>query len=535
MKKFIFLSLILLCGLLLRCYNLNFPSIGYHNMKENEYLNMAQEMLRTQDFITRRISFYNAFDVEPQMKLYPQPPLVSYQIILAWKLLGENLWGARLFNVFFGLASILVMYFLAFLLFNSVNLGLFSTLLLAMMPLAVFFSRNLQPESPAFFFMLLGNFFYLRFASTLKKNNLFWGGLSLSIAWLYKFSFLIGILPVIFCFPYRNIFKEKRQFVQYVLTFFLPYLVIAIAILWLKYIGQWEFQELSRVKLWEVFSLAYWRKYGQMIWWYVKGENFTWVFTLFTLLGVILAFLKMQRLSNRYIIGWTITLIPYGMIFSDYINQHNYYQMPFLILVCVASTLTLLLIAQGVKKLVKKDLTIYLMVTVIAISAPFAYNAIGRMYGTVFLGEDVAGESLREFTAPSERIFLLTYPQGYAIARYAARFTERYVGWPETIQEFQEKERKFNMRYICFYPAEYALSVKGKNPDFYNYIQGNYHVKEVGLLDEPGKVIYLILEKGKGSDPKSFLESFSGPVQLRTIYKIFRHYYFFYTLRPQLE
>ena len=157
LRNTIILCSILLAGFALRSYNLNSPPIGYHNMKENEYLSMAQEMIRTNDYTKRRIYFYRAFEKEPTMKIYPQPPLVSYQTLIVWKLLGENIWGARLLNVFFGVASILVIYFVGLILFKDNVLSLFCAFLLAIMPLAVFFSRNLQPESPAFFFMLLGN------------------------------------------------------------------------------------------------------------------------------------------------------------------------------------------------------------------------------------------------------------------------------------------------------------------------------------------------------------------------------------------
>ena len=45
---------------------------------------------------------------------------------------------------------------------------------------------------------------------------------------------------------------------------------------------------------------------------------------------------------------------------------------------------------------------------------------------------------------------------------------------------------------------------------------------------------YVILERGEGSDPADFLKSFVGPRQLRTIYKLFGRYIFFYTIRPPL-
>ncbi|MDD4939651.1 MAG: glycosyltransferase family 39 protein [Candidatus Omnitrophica bacterium] len=551
------LFLIAIAGFFLRSYNLDFPSIGYHNTKENEYLGMAQEMMRTgeffpsisyynieetgylstspeegdsKDFITRRIYFYNAFDESPKMKLYPQPPLVSYQILFSWKLFGENLWGARLFNIVFGVLAIFVIYFLGLLLFKDVKPALFCSLLLAIMPLAVFYSRNLQPESPAFFFMLLGNLFYLRFAVYFKKRDLLLGGLSFSAAWLYKFSFLMGALPFVFCIPWVTLFREKgkRGFVTRVFIALISYAGILAAVAWLKHIGQWQFEELSRVSPLEIFSRQYWIKYGRMIWWYAQGENFTPVFIATSLAGLFLAAWRRKGLVERYILGWAFVVIPYGMIFSDYINQHNYYQMPFLILVSVASAYSIWLLSLKIKNLLKKEISVFIMAFSLIVSAPLVYGAIYRMFATVFLGTDVAGESLREFTKPNERIFLRTFAQGYGISRYA----RRYVGWTDDPGDFKIKEKKFDIRYICFYPAELSLDLKARNPGLFQHIQNNYHVKEVGLLESPEKLYYIILERGKGSDPQNFLRNFSGKMQVRAIYKLFGQYLIFNTLRP---
>ncbi len=528
-KPLLILLLICILGLALRIYNLDFPSIGYHNMKENEYLSMADEMKRTQDFVTRRIYFYNAFEANPTVRIYPQPPLVSYQILFAWRLFGENLWGARLVNVLFGVFSIVVVYFIALLFFNEVGLALFSAFLLAIMPLAVFFSRNLQPESGGFFFMILSNLFYIKSIAASKKYYLILAGLSLSIAWLYKMSFFIGIVPILFCLPLKAFWKDKKELLRQVLFFIFPYLFIVFSIIWLMRVGQWEFQQLSRVQIWDVFTASYWQKFGRTIWWYTKGENFTWVYILSTLSGVILAFFKRKGLLNRYIIGWAVTIILYSMIFSDYINQHNYYQMPFLGLVCVASAYGIYFASGQFKRLFSRSRLIYVMAVVVIVSIPFVYDSISRMHATVFLGQDVAGESLKEFTSPNERVFLLTHVQGNAIARYA----QRYMGWPENLEDFKKEEEKFKIKYICFYPATYLWQIGAQDPGYFEYIQNNYHLKELGLMND--QLNYFILEKGKGGDIKKTLESLSGQLQARTVYRILGRHFFFYTLRPKID
>ncbi|MCM8757675.1 MAG: hypothetical protein NC903_01265, partial [Candidatus Omnitrophica bacterium] len=151
------------------------------------------------------------------------------------------------------------------------------------------------------------------------------------------------------------------------------------------------------------------------------------------------------------------------------------------------------------------------------------------MFGTVFLGQDVAGESLKEFTNDNERVFLLTHHQGWAISRYA----QRYMGWTDDSEEFKRKEAQWRIRYICVYPAEFIHLLERNNPGLFNYIKNNYHFKEIGLTREPEQIYYLILEKGASGNPDDFLKKFSGKLTLRNTYRIFARYIFFYSLRAE--
>lgn len=533
MKKTVLLLLILGLGFALRCYNLGFPSIGYHNMKENEFLSMAENMEKTNDFLSRKIYFYDAFMEQPVKKLYTQPPLVSYQILMAWRVLGHNLWGPRLFNVLFGLASILVIYSISRLLFQEEHMALFCAFLLAIMPLGVFFSRNLQPESPAFFFMLLGNLYYLKLASSFKRKHFFLGSLFLFICSLYKLSFLIVTLPVIFCLPFKVMRKEKRKFMYYILVFLFFLVIILSIILWFIYIKEWKFDyqgTIDSISLFRLFSSTYWGHFGGIIWYYAQQENFTPAFTFLALFGVIIAFIRRKGTLNRYIIGWVLAAIPYGMIFSDKINQHNYYQMPFLVMVCIASAYAVLFISEALRKFFKKSIFVYLVIFIIGLTLPSIYKAITAMYGVVFLGEDVAGESLMELTSDQERIFLLTHCQGQGIGRYAARYT----GWPENLEDFKEKEEKFKIRYICIYPADFLETLKD-SPALLSYIQDNYCIKELGLLKQgvaTYKIVYFILKRGNGGvDIEKIMNSNLDKIKIRKIYRILGKTVLFFTIR----
>lgn len=524
--------IILSLGFILRGHNLDFPAIGYHNMEENGYLAIAEEMSQSSGIAAGKGYLYNGFDENPAGKARLSPPLLSYQISASRKIFGDNIWGVRLLNVLFGLCSILALYYICLLLFNNVTVSLWCAFLLSIMPLAVFFSRNIQPESPAFLFMLLGNIFYLKFAISPRKCNLLLGSGFFSVALLYRFSFIIGAIAPLCCFSAERFLKDRRDFFAALLTLSIPFFAVALGIIWFKHPALWleELSSWEGNRILEMFTYDYWSKNAREIWWYVQGENFTLPYALLAIFGIMLAFFKRGGMLERYIAGWTIALVLYGAAFSDYFTQHNYSQFPFLamICICVAYGIWRIIDLTNFKKVLKEYAFIFLAIIITAASLPFVYNSISRMRGTVFLGLDVAGASLREFTKQDERIFLLAHPQGQGIARYA----RRYTGWTEDLDDFKDKEKRFQIRYICFYPAEFGPALKTKNPPLFEYIQDHYHVKEVGLTEDPSQLYYLILEKGDGSDPKTFLQSFSGARQLRAIYKVFGRYIFLYALRP---
>lgn len=506
----LWLSCIVLFGLLLRIYNINFPSIGYHNMKENEYLSMAEEMERTNDLLTRRVYFYNAFDDVPRMELYPQPPLIAYQTLLSWKVFGKQMWPPRMSNVLFGIFSIVVIYFLCKLFFNDTGLSLSGAFLCAILPMAIYFSRNLQPESPAFFFMILGSYFYLRYCIRLHTPDLLLGGLAFFFAWLYKQSFLIGIIPLLFCFPYRVIIKDKKMCLRSIFYFLAPYALIILAYFWLKVSGQWAFdsrETVSRINLVRIFTPYYWSRYGESLWRDVN-LNFTLVYIVLSFFGAILVFLKNRGILYRYVFGWAVSAVVYCMVFSDYINQHTYYQMPFLGIVCVISVYAIDYLSKAVKRVLNAMNLFLVMVCISAMALPLIIFSLTAFYRTAVFGADVAGSTLERLTAPGERVFLITYSQGNAVARYA----HRYAGWPKTHSELERIKDKFKVRYLCIYTYPLALPhVLADDPRLFRYVSENFHPVEFGMLRDR-RLVYVIMKEGRGI---SFNDFFTGSLFLK--------------------
>lgn len=522
MKKIIVLSLIAVLGFVLRAYNLDFPSIGYHSMRENESLSIAKEMSVREDFFSKRVYFFNAFEDAPGISKNKDIPMVSYQTILAWKVFGENLWGPRLLNVVFGVFGVIALYLIAESLFAGFYIPVFCAFLCAVLPVLTFFSRNLQPDIPAFFFMLLGSLFYLRFLKNgRRKYNLVLGGLAFGLAGIYQVNFLIGIFPFLFCFS-GDVYRKKP--LRFLISLLAPYLVLG-TLTWLfasRYPGNWR--NLSLAGLTEVFTRGYWEKYGFVLWRYLYLENFTLGFLVFAILGAILACFSSRCLLKRYLIGWIAAIVLYMMLFSQELTQQSYFQLPFAGFICLSAGYFLFRLKDKAR-----DIFITLLaVTIIGVSIPLIRRSMEGMRSTVFLGLDVAGESLKAFTKPEERIFLYTHYQGNGIARYA----QRYMGWPADLDDFKIKEEKFGIRYLCFYPIDYAYILKTNDPAWFKYIEDNYRVKEVGFAQEMSQMLYLIAEKGREETDKGLLEGFDGQTRLRTIYRMLGRLVFFYTARP---
>jgi hypothetical protein len=77
------------------------------------------------------------------------------------------------------------------------------------------------------------------------------------------------------------------------------------------------------------------------------------------------------------------------------------------------------------------------------------------------------------------------------------------------------------------------LVLKRDSPEMYSYIEKNYHFKELGMMEEPDRLAYFILEKGRGQELEGFLKSIKGERKTKNIYQLFGRYIFFYTLKPQ--
>ena len=493
------LIILLILGVYLRSYHLDFPSIGYHNMKENEYISEAIFFNEQGDFLHRRTyNFYGLEQGPGYFEEYAQPPLIPYMTTLFWKVTGEQLWVPRLIIMLFMLGSILTIYFVVKKLTKSEYMALLSSFLLTIMPLGVYFGRNVQPESPALLFILLAANFYLKWAENLDKKQLLYTMLALSFAGMFKLTFLIIGLPFLFIFPYKKVIElfkhHKNEFfsqIKYFITGLLPFIIIQ---------GIFEFTiidpskknvEISIARLSNVFDLNYWNRIWPSLGSYI-ADNYTWWFFWFAILGLVFAVIKYKSQLSKFLIGYVVAIPIYIGLLSSKIGGHSYYQMPFLPLICILGAFFLYNVGAILKQAIKIKYIEFASLLLILLTLGSVQAANDRVWGTVFYGQDFLGEYLKTTLGPDERFAMYGHSQDQAVCTYA----RHRCGWVNSLDEFKEIEKTFSLRYI--YVGDVGFEKLASQDPLWVYIADNYHIDLVGLMNINNNLVprHFILKKG---------------------------------------
>jgi hypothetical protein len=204
------------------------------------------------------------------------------------------------------------------------------------------------------------------------------------------------------------------------------------------------------------------------------------------------------------------------MILSDFINQHNYYQMPFLFLVAFCSAYFLWHSGRMINRILKSNAGYILVAGFLLISLPDVYAATMRQYDYVLFGQDVAGDYLKRHVPEGKPFFHYTWSQGYGVCTYA----DRRCDWPSDLDDFKRKEIALGIEYVSIYPTTYLQTMP---QDMRQYIAAHYHVVHVGFVEEAPNVLvpgHLILKKGGSVDVEGFLKG--RTLRQARIYKMLR-------------
>ena len=485
---------LLLFGFYLRSYHIDYPSVGYHNMKENQHLSETLNFYLHGLSIHREVFFQAGDKVPPYYEEYPQLPLIPYTGYALWKIFGISFWTMRLQIICYSLGTILAAFFLVRRLTGDALMALLTAAVMTVLPINVFYGRNIQPESQCLLFLMLFFIAFLKWKETYRPRHAAAAGMMLALTALTKTTFLVPALSVLAVFPYSRAIEDlkARNFKPYVgfatVLLFPLYLLITRATNVHETLTSGFFFKMDPRP---VFSWAYWKdNYGMFKNFFI--DNYSGFLGFMLCYGLItLPFTKSD--ARKFFIAYAATFaLLYMPVFNLFLSQHNYYQMPYVLLsaFCVANGMDMIL-----SNLTKEFWGRYLRLgsfIVLALAMGGVVAGINRQFDTQFFGMDAAGEYILKRTAPTERFMHMASAQYQGVCFFARRFCAPV---PENPSDLKKFERRFGSRFIYIKAA--MLGDLTKYPSW-KYVSENYRVVQAGGIMTPQgfSLTHLILEGG---------------------------------------
>lgn len=495
--NWILLAVILCFGFYLRIYHLDYPVVGYHNMKETHYLTEARNYAREGFF---KYGFfvpswdYPGIDTDPSGVHSDTFPTISIIVGLFFKIFGFKLWIARLINVLFVLSSIFFFYLIIKRLFEREDLALTSALLLSLNPLLVFFGRQVQLINPALFFCFMGIYFYLKWLDDFSWKNLILFSIPLFLGILTKYSFALFAIPLIAIFPFRKELLNKNRWKQYGA-------VIIIALLfssWHLYSSRLSeniSSQVSSINLGVIFTGTFWNIIKSFF-----SDNYTLLGLFFAFIGMLL-FLFLTKNKNKtntiFIKSYLIGSVIWFLVLADKLKGHNYHQYPIMPLIVFFIAYFFVVLASNISNLFKLNKLKWVIILVLfCILAIPSIKAKDRMFDVQFYGLDLAGYYLNNHKQPGERIMHSGH-QAYGLLWHADMKGTSYI--PDTLDKLKFAEGNLNASWIFIYNWDLNII---NDEERWNYIQQNYGLKQIAFAQTKDglKPIYLLLKKGGSFD-----------------------------------
>lgn len=515
---FLILFLILLFGIYLRAYHMDYPVVGYHNWKETHYLTEARNFARDGFFehgFFVPANDYPTLEGDPSGAHADTFPITSILVAVFFKIFGTELWAARLIGVLFSLGTILMMFLVVRRLFKREDLAIISAFFTAILPLFVFFSHNVQLVNPGIFFMLTGAYFYLRWRENNILTELILSSIFLTLAILTKYPFLVIIIPILLTFPFKRLKKVKTYFS------IIPLLLVPIWFLYSRTVvartGKGAV-DLSLINFSVLLTSSWWNSFQAYI-----IDNYTSIAFLFSLIGLLLIILlyKNGKLGEKFTLSYALATLIFVFIMSEKLGGHSYHQFPIAPFFIIAMSYFVVVISTNFANLATTSITDkeikdrnfkimkYLAITILLILvlySPFNYpwdsaiDAKNRQFNTQFYGLDVAGEYIKEHSDPDERMFF-SGGQTFGVLWHA----DRKGYYPIQDVEKIKKGESLGVEWIFIHSTGLQRT---QTSGSWSYIKENYELKQLGFLKtgQGDQLSYLLLKKGGTFDDSKLNE-----------------------------
>ncbi len=421
----VILGVILLLGLIVRLYRLDFPLADWHSWRQADTASVSriyvEELKNTgslnllypryYDISTAQSGIFNPNGYRfVEFPIYNAAHAVLTYVFPFWTL---EMWG-RLLSIHCALGTALGLYFLGKWTAGK-WVGLLSALFYLLIPFNIFFTRVVLPEPAATLFAVWALVFFFQFTSIKKDMFLYIGAFSYAIALLIKPYVIFYGVPMLIILlnehGFKKIFKIKKYWYALAIAF-IPLL------LWRAWISQYP----EGIPFWKWafngdeirFRPAFWRWiFGERI-----GKMILGIWGLIPFSFGILASTKKKILIPGLLSG----MLLYVVVVATANVKHDYYQT--LLIPSIALTLAYgsatLWNNKTFSKFVSRGLLLFSLLLGLGSSA----YQIRDFYLVIHPEIILAGEAVDKIV-PKDALVIAPYNGDTAFLYQTRRF-----GWP---------------------------------------------------------------------------------------------------------
>ena len=519
----IFITILILGGTL-RIYHIDYPVIGYHNMKEAHTLGEAYSLYNDGELFVNKEMYSITFD-NPNGAHMDNLPILSWINVGLWSIFGIELWTARLVIVLFSLGAIALSYFVVKKMFKREAIALLAAFFMAITPMLIFFGRNVQYDMPALFFMLSSLYFFLEWKENPSHKNFLLTASFITLTALVKLPFIIILIPIAALFPYHRLkFSENFRKI-YIKQIAMAAVFVLIIIGFLIYSSalEKEYNATPSIRPFETseFSKLLTGEFWSAVFNYAISDNYSITWVIFTILGVVLAvynLLKKRTDIEKFIVVYALSYFIYALFAPAQMMGHSYYQMPYAPLVIISMLYLFIkifdffnIIKIRVGETELRHLS-YIIVSILFISTMlFVYGSTTRQFDTQFYGLDIAGDYINKYSQPQEIIFESGH-QDRGLVWHAKRKLIEF----NKVEDIIKAEQEMNLSWFFVY--QWGINQLLGNQDIRNHIYNNYSLKQIAFIKtaQGNQPVYFIFQKGGSFNESKINELLNNkPVQYK--------------------
>jgi len=463
--------LILFFILLLRIpYISNSPYEQGENWRQSDTESIAR------NFVEERFNiFYPQFNYDGPLPNYVQLEfqITTFIIAILYKLFGYHYIFARVVPISFFMGSCIFLYLIGRFFYSKAQ-SYMILILYALIPINIYFSRAIMPESAALFFYLGAFYFYLKWIYKEEKKYIYSGAFFTALAISQKIpTVFIGIPMFVMAIEkYKEkIYKIKELYIFAVISLGSPFLYFK----WMDYIAEFKF--VNKIAEKHIFKRLFTDIFTKEAIDFFKTK-LPQEFTLEVLLLFLTGLLMLKLKKELPIVFWLLAMLA-ELVFIVAVIRLNYYLIFIGPLMAIIASKALYFIWEHK----------YGGVFVTAIIFSIAFNSFLRVRPLYQEKSNLLKQAnmVKKYT-DAENLIVVGTPDPALI-----NASER-KGWRVNIDYYDHipKDPIEEIQYYIENGAKYFVPMKGwihnDTGEYRNYLEENFKK----IVDEEGYFIYIL-------------------------------------------